>query len=102
MSKLELAPTVLDELRTIIQTLLPSYEVWVFGSRLKHQAHSGSDLDLVIRNPVQLESPCRQLTAFKTALMDSNIPILIDVVDWARIPESFREEILREHEIFFR
>ncbi len=97
MSKLELAPASLAELQIIIHAVLPLYEVWAFGSRVKHQAHSGSDLDLVIRNPTQLDKPCVQLAAFKSALEDSNIPILIDVVDWARIPEAFREEILKEY-----
>ena len=95
MPKLELAPVILVELEAILQRLLPTYEVWAFGSRVKHQAHSGSDLDLVVRNPSQLDKPCSQLPMFKNALEESNIPILIGVVDWAMIPETFREEILR-------
>lgn len=95
MSKIEVDQDILDELKTMIDALLPSYEVWAFGSRVKHQAHSGSDLDLVIRNPVELNQPCTQLATFRSALTESRIPILIDVVDWSRIPESFREEILK-------
>lgn len=32
-------------------------------------------------------------------LRESNIPILVEVRDWARLPGSFRAEIERKHEI---
>lgn len=99
MPNLELAPNILAELMAVIHAHMPTYEVWAYGSRVKHKAHSGSDLDLVIRNPSQLDKPCAQLAVFRSALEDSNIPILIDVVDWARITESFREEILKGYEV---
>ncbi len=101
MSKLELTPNVLVELEAIIRNFLPMHEVWAFGGRIKHQAHSGSDLDLVLRNPLQLNKPSSELALFKSALRDSNIPILIDVVDWATLPEMFREEILKQYQVIY-
>lgn len=99
MPLLEFDPEYLNELLSIISRELPGYEVWAFGSRVKQQAHSGSDLDLVVRNPHQLDKPCHQLVVFKQSLKDSHIPILIDVVDWARIPDSFRDEIQQQYEV---
>jgi len=101
MLKLDLKPNVLASLERIIRTYLPLHEVWAFGSRVKQQAHSGSDLDLVIRNPLQLNKASSELAAFKSALRDSNIPILIDVVDWASIPEAFRQEILKQYQLVY-
>ena len=101
MLKLDLKHDVLAELEGIIRTCLPLHEVWAFGGRVKHQAHSGSDLDLVIRNPKQLSKPSHELAAFKSALRDSNIPILIDVVDWATLPEAFHEEILKQYQVVY-
>lgn len=97
MLKLDLNPEVLIELEGIIRDILPMHDVWAFGGRVKHQAHSGSDLDLVIRNPSQLDKPSHELLVFKSALRDSNIPILIDVVDWAKLTEPFRREILEHY-----
>lgn len=101
MLKLNLQSAVLAELDTIIRTCLPQYEVWVFGGRVKQQAHSGSDLDLVIRNPLQLNKPSPELATFKSALRDSNIPILVDVMDWATLPEAFHEEILKQYYVLY-
>jgi uncharacterized protein len=98
MHSLNLTQPVLTELRHIIRSTLPStYEVWAYGSRVKQQAHAGSDLDLVIRNPNELDKPSAECFAFKSALQNSNIPILIDVVDWATVSPMFREEILRQY-----
>jgi len=33
------------------------------------------------------------VTALQEAFADSNLPNLVDVLDWASIPESFRQEI---------
>ena len=36
---------------------------------------------------------------FKEALTNSNIPILIKVMDWGRIPQSFHKNILLKYEV---
>lgn len=74
-------------------------EVWSYGSRVKGSAHSSSDLDLVLRNPADLSVPQIGLAQLRDALAESDLPILVDVVDWARIPESFRREIEKEHHV---
>jgi predicted nucleotidyltransferase len=76
---------------------VPEAEVWAYGSRVNGQAHEGSDLDLVVRNPGRLDQPQRRLHVLRDALTESNLPILVEVLDWARITEDMRREIEREH-----
>lgn len=89
-----------EELAEIIKVLnahVPDMNVWAFGSRVNGTAHEGSDLDLVIINPVNPELPQTNLAELSGAFSDSNIPISIDVLDWALIPESFKEEIKKQY-----
>ena len=76
---------------------LPGIEIWAYGSRVNGQSHDGSDLDLVLRGPNLAETPALQLADFKDALRYSTLPFLVDVHDWARLPESFHRRIEREY-----
>ena len=77
----------------------PEAEVWAFGSRVDGSGHAASDLDLVLRNPANLTQPQKRLAALRGALIESNLPMSVDVLDWARIPDDFRREIERQHVI---
>jgi len=52
-------------------------------------------LDLVLRDPADLTWLQARLFHLREAMRESNIPILVDVLDWARLPESFHERIRR-------
>jgi len=98
MSKLEatalnLPSRYLEMVQTMLHRHLPHAEVWAYGSRVNGDCHEASDLDLVVRNPVTLDEALPDLSDLKEALVESNLPIRVDVVDWARIPEAFRREI---------
>ncbi|MCM2359610.1 MAG: nucleotidyltransferase domain-containing protein [Geobacteraceae bacterium] len=95
MATLDLRPEWLETVRRLLALHLPEAEVWAYGSRINGTAHEGSDLDLVVRNPADLEKPFQDLSGMREALAESDLPILVDVLDWARIPESFRQEISR-------
>jgi predicted nucleotidyltransferase len=97
MPKVDLKSGHLRLLVAILQKHAPGAEVWAYGSRVNGDGHEGSDLDLVVRNPDVLNQPQKQLYALRDALSKSNLPMLVDVVDWARIPEDFRREIQRQH-----
>ncbi|MFB6307525.1 MAG: nucleotidyltransferase family protein [Flavobacteriales bacterium] len=77
------------------------FEIWVYGSRVDGTAHEASDLDLVIRTDDQSPVSAGQLTAFQEMLNDSNIPIIVQVHDWARLPESFRNRIKKNYEVLY-
>ncbi|MGO8698846.1 MAG: nucleotidyltransferase family protein [Limisphaerales bacterium] len=97
MPKLNLKPNHLRLLLEVLERCAPEAEVWAYGSRVNGGAHEGSDLDLVVRNPASLDQPQKQLGLLRDALSESNLPMLVEVLDWARIPESFRREIERQH-----
>lgn len=94
MPKLDLRPEWLKTVRSLIADHLPDAEVLAYGSRVNGTSHDGSDLDLVARNPADPSQPLPGIARLKDAFSDSDLPILVDLADWARIPESFRKEIL--------
>ena len=97
MPKLDLPPAHRRMLIELLATHAPDAEVWAYGSRVNGQAHDGSDLDLVVRNPDRLDAPQTRLHLLRDALTESDLPILVEVLDWARIPEDMRREIERQH-----
>ena len=96
MPKPDLSPQDLRELRRILARHAPQARVWAYGSRVTGQAHEGSDLDLVIHDPDGVALTSR-LGELRDALSESDLPMLVDVHDWARIPDSFRRQIEQAH-----
>ena len=84
-----------DVLEALFKRHLPDVEVWAYGSRVNGRSHDGSDLDLVLRAPGLSNIPAEQLADFNNAVYDSTIPFLVEVWDWARMPEWFHAEIER-------
>ena len=84
-------------LRIARKTLGPDAKLLVYGSRVKGGAHEASDLDLVVETPSENPLSPEQCTAFKEALQDSTIPILVQVFDWHSLPERFQENIAAHH-----
>ena len=93
---LEIRPDHLKIVEEILEKHLPDREVWAFGSRVNGTAKETSDLDLVVigENPLDFQT----LGALRDAFSESNLPYKVDVVDWAKIGETFRE-IIRKNEI---
>lgn len=83
----------------IIRRQLPDVEIIAYGSRENGDCHDGSDLHLAIRAPDKQPIPYQALGQIIEDLRDSNFPILVEVRDWARLPESFQHEIERKHEL---
>ena len=92
---LKLQPRHLNMLLELIKQYFPQTQIWAYGSRVNGDCHEASDLDLVARNPAALDQSLPDLFDFQEALVESNLPIRVDVVDWAQIPESFQYEIER-------
>lgn len=55
----------------------------------------------MIINPTNPLLKQEKLTTLRTAFSESDLPILVDVLDWALIPESFRAEIKQNYELFY-
>jgi len=76
-------------------------QILAYGSRVNGEAHDTSDLDLVIVSKDQTPIDIDEFGRFKDSLINSNIPILIQVMDWNRMPSSFKHNILLNNEELF-
>ena len=92
---IDLLPRHLVEVQAILKQFLPTdCEAWAFGSRVRGTATEGSDLDLVVRSADGAEV---SLAAIKAAFQESNLPFKVELLDWATIPDHFRQEILASY-----
>lgn len=96
-SGLHLPHRYLEMVQRILVEHVPMAEVWAYGSRVTGTGHEASDLDLVVRDPADLARETAGLARLKGAFIESDLPIRVDVLDWARIPPTFRNEIDRAH-----
>lgn len=94
---LDLSAAHLAMVCDILKKHIPHYTVWAFGSRVTGNAKPYSDLDLAI---IPLSSTDQPLDlSVSAALTDdfsaSDLPMKVDIVDWASTSESFRKIIAR-------
>ena len=85
-----------DQLEALLRQHVPGVEVWAYGSRVNSESHEGSDLDLALRGP-GLKPLGGGLYDLLEAIEKSNIPILVQAHDWAKLPESFHRGIERDY-----
>jgi predicted nucleotidyltransferase len=97
LDRLDLRPGHLAMVRALLEEYLPKAEVLAFGSRVQGTGHEASDLDLVVRRPDAVLEVTTNLAALREALIESNVPIRVDLLDWADIPPAFHREIERAY-----
>lgn len=87
----------LAEVKSILSKHLGNVEVRAFGSRVSGKAAKFSDLDLVIigEQPISVQ----KLNELRLAFSDSDLPIMVDIIDWHTISEEFRTLILEGSEV---
>lgn len=92
---LDLTAAVVAIVRGVLQDHVPTREVWAFGSRVKGSAKPYSDLDLVVlgNEPLTLE----EIAALNGAFSESDMPIKVDLVDWASASDNFRAIMRQDH-----
>ena len=95
--RLNLPTQYLEQVVALLRTHAHQADVWAYGSRGSGGDHAASDLDLVLRNPANPDAETPGLFDLKEAFIESDLPIRVDIMDWARIPESFHREIERAH-----
>lgn len=95
MTKIFIEQRFLDELKSIFKTAVPNCQILAYGSRVDGSAHKGSDLDLALVGQ-------GDLAKLKSALEESNIPFLIDVVKFEEVPESFQKQILKNYVVIYK
>jgi len=94
---IDLDKEYLDEVRRILRDYVPDCEVRVFGSRVDGTAKRYSDLDLALVSSKKLDS--QQLARLKDAFSLSDLPIMVDILDWSATSLEFRKAIERQFEV---
>ncbi len=80
-------------IESVVQEHVPDgYEVFVFGSRVRGGDRKYSDIDIGIKGKKRLEM--RKLGLIKAELEESMLPYRIDVVDFKRVGDRFRDLVL--------
>ena len=97
MPKLDLEPDDQQQVKIILKQWAPNMEIWAYGSRVNGHSNDASDLDLVVRNPKCPQQPIEHLAQLKQTFKDSNLPIIVDLMDWASLPDSYRVEIKKRY-----
>ncbi|MCY4157101.1 MAG: nucleotidyltransferase domain-containing protein [Gammaproteobacteria bacterium] len=88
-----------DQRKTLVSLLsrhLPDTEAWAYGSRVKGTGRPASDLDMVVFTAPE---QARAVSDLRESLEESSLPFRVDLFVWDEVPESFREQIKREHAV---
>ena len=93
-ARIDLRPDHLAVVRGILRRHVPNRKVLAFGSRATWSAKNYSDLDLAVlgEQPMSLSV----VSALTEDFGESDLPFKVDVVDWAKIDDTFRDIIHRE------
>jgi len=94
---IDLEPRHLETVRRILAAHLPGVEVRAFGSRVRGTARRFSDLDLAVVADDPL--PADRLEALRDAFSASDLPILVDVLDWHAVNPAFRAVVDAGYEV---
>ena len=98
MSDLFLKERYHSQLIDIFNHCCPNAVIWAYGSRVGGNAHSGSDLDLAIKD---LGENSLTIPMIRAVLDESTLPFRVDlhVFDW--LPKRFQEEIQKKYVVFY-
>lgn len=88
---IDIKPTHLVWIKETLRRELPHCQVLAFGSRVQNRAKKFSDLDLALE--AQEKIPWQKIEAIKDIFADSDLPIIIDILDLKSIDPSFRKII---------
>lgn len=95
---LNLNPKQLQIVKTILQNIIPNRVVVAFGSRVTTSFKAHSDLDLCVMGDVALS--WQELSDLHEAFSESDLPMRVDIVDWASSDETF-QKIIKKQSISF-
>ena len=92
---IDLEKSLLDEVKQILNSNVPQYKTLVFGSRITRNAKKFSDIDIALVGPKKID--WREIEALKDAFSESDLPIIVDIVDYNSVSGSFRAIINKNH-----
>ena len=92
-SDVDITPQHWSMIDEILRRCLPDQPVWAYGSRVTGHSWKYSDLDLVVVGKTAASSVT--MWNARDAFSESRLPYMVDLKDWHRIPQHWRDEILR-------
>ena len=101
MTNLFLEQEHLEMIRALIKVTYPNAVIYAYGSRVygnEQTAHSGSDLDLCVKCFGVKNGDIVELRA---VFIESNIPFLIDIFEYDKLPKAFQAEIDKKHLVIY-
>lgn len=87
---------LLDE----IERYIPDATVWAFGSRIKGSCRPASDLDLAVH--CDKETARHDLPRLNEALIESDLPFKVQMLDYNRLPEYMQAVIKEKYVVLYR
>jgi len=91
---LDLEPRHLATVKNILGAHVVQARVWAFGSRATGHAQRFSDLDLAIEADAELTLGV--VGSLREAFSESDLPIMVDVLDLHAVSPEFRHIIEQE------
>ena len=86
----------LDEVKKILKKYFRDEKIFVFGSRITNSIKPYSDLDISVKGKTAID--WRILDRVKEEFEESTLNFTVDILDYWRVPESFREIIEANNE----
>lgn len=88
----------LETVKRILDFHFSGLEVLAYGSRVSGvNLTPDADLDIVVvsEKPISLED----MISVEKAFAETELPFRVDIVDWAKLPESLQKAIKKEHAV---
>jgi predicted nucleotidyltransferase len=85
----------LTEILRILDKYAPDCEIRAFGSRIEGRPGKYSDLDIALVGEGKID--WRRIEALKDVLAASDLPFIIDVIDWHAISNEFRAVVEKKY-----
>ncbi|MBO7550986.1 MAG: nucleotidyltransferase domain-containing protein [Fibrobacter sp.] len=88
----------LETVQRILNLHFEGVEVWAYGPRVNGtDCPPDMDLELVVisEKPISFED----MTAVEKAFVESELPFRVDIIDWAKLPESLQKQIKKDHDV---
>ena len=94
---MNLPPAHFKMVKSILKKHIADVEVWAFGSRVGGSPKKYSDLDLAVIHDGSLS--IQKFAMLEMAFSESDLPIKVDILDWATTTENFKNIISKNHEV---
>lgn len=93
---IQLDASQLETVRRILHVHFEGLKVLAYGSRVSGvNLTPESDLDIAVVSEKPLNFD--EMVAVEKAFADSELPFRVDIVDWAKMPESLQKSIKKEN-----